>query len=87
MARTNQSARETAWLTIRELADALDVTTDYARREVLRRVPASAVRRVERRILVHGRTAIESYLKHRLRKEVERELEFAALEATAIKFN
>jgi len=61
MAQPPKHPREAAWLTVRQLANALDLTTDFVRREVLRYAPADCIRREGRRIIVHGRTVLENY--------------------------
>lgn len=63
MGKRNPARRETAWLTVSQLADALDVTVDFVRREVLRRVPEDMIRRDERPMRVYARGAIERWLK------------------------
>lgn len=62
MGKTNRERRKSAWLTVRQLADALDVTEGFVRREVLRRVPDDMVRRDCRPMMVYGRGAIEAWL-------------------------
>ncbi|MEQ8847506.1 hypothetical protein [Botrimarina sp.] len=57
--------REAAWLTLAELANVLDISQQLARRELPRRVPESAIRR-GRPMRLHGRTAVECYLRDRL---------------------
>ncbi|MEQ8849894.1 hypothetical protein [Botrimarina sp.] len=63
MGKVNNERRESSWLTVRQLADALDVSIDYVRREVLRRAPADMVRRDVRPMRVYGRGCIELALR------------------------
>lgn len=63
MGKKNAERRESAWLTVRELANALDASEDFVRREVLRRVPADMMRRNTRPMRIYGRGAIEAWLK------------------------
>ncbi|MEO1497868.1 MAG: hypothetical protein AAFV43_12035 [Planctomycetota bacterium] len=62
MLKPQDAWRETSWLTVRQLADALDVSTDYVRREVVRRTPESMIRRELRPMRVYARGAIELWL-------------------------
>jgi hypothetical protein len=71
--------RETAWLDSRRLADLLDVSIEFVRREVVRRIPEQCKRRVGRRWEFYGPAAVRSWLEPQLRREIEprlrRELE------------
>lgn len=70
MAKLKKHRRESAWLSIRQLADALDVSIAYCRREVLRRTPEDAIRRDEGMIKVHARSAIEGWLSDRIESRI-----------------
>ena len=63
MANPPPQRRESAWLTLRQLADALDLSLTHVRREVLRAVPADMQRRTGNRIEVYGRGAIEIWIR------------------------
>ncbi|WP_425397483.1 hypothetical protein [Aeoliella sp.] len=67
---TEKRQRESAWLTVAQLADALDVSQHFVREEVLRCTPSDAKKKEGGRWLVHGRTAIEGYLLDQLRRRL-----------------
>lgn len=56
------SGRSSSWLTVQQLADALDVTPDYARRKIIPKARPEWVRREGRRIEAYGRGVIGDYL-------------------------
>lgn len=62
--------RESAWLSVAQLADALDVSQHYCREEVLRCTPEAAKKKINGRWLVYGRAAIEGYLAGQLRRRM-----------------
>lgn len=63
MRNRKPSGRASSWLTARQLADALDISNDYARREVVRTARPEWVRRDGRKIKVYGRGVIAHWLR------------------------
>jgi hypothetical protein len=61
--------RPSSWLSPRELAAALNVRIDYARRKIIPSLPEEICKREGRRIMVNGRLAIEHYLVRRLMRQ------------------
>ena len=69
MSPTTRPIRASGWISPAALAHALDVNVDYVRRALVPRLPSEAVRRDGRRVLLHGRSAIEFWVRGRLYRE------------------
>jgi len=61
-----EKRRESGWIGLKELADALGLSLDHVRKNVLRHVPADCQRRDGQKIMVYGRAAIEAWLGERV---------------------
>lgn len=57
-----RSKHESAWIPLQALADALDISVDHLRKNILRQIPADCQRRDRSKIMVYGRGAIEAWL-------------------------
>jgi len=53
--------RPSSWKTARELAEFLDCSVEYFRREIVRELPSKAIRRGGGRVFYHGRTCLEKW--------------------------
>lgn len=69
--------REDSWLSTRELANALDVSVEWARRELTRRIPPDAKRKIGREWRFYGPVALRVLLIPDVRRELIEEVEKA----------
>ncbi len=67
MAAPDKPDRQSGWLTITELANAMDCTYGYCRREIVRCAAEEDIKMVGRRKMIKARPTIERYLSGRLK--------------------
>lgn len=75
MAPPTKPDRQSGWLTIQQLADAMDCTYGYCRREIVRCAAPEDIRMEGQRKMIKARPTIERYLSGRLKPPVQADLD------------